>query len=104
MSDFLTIPGCSVEYRGPTETRGSRWFAVIRRGRHRSDCYRASCPFDKGAMKAARLAVERFNETVKSESDRWQVLGDPLSMDGGDTYVFPVGPEYLRSSEAWVVR
>ena len=37
------VPGCSVEYRGPTNTHGGRWVAVIRRGRKRSDCYRAEC-------------------------------------------------------------
>jgi len=101
MFDLFTVPGCSVEYRGPTDTRGSRWVAVIRRGRDRSDCYRAACPFEQGAIEAARLAVQRFNErAVKSESDEWHVLGHPLSMDGGDTYVFPVGPDYLRSSVA----
>ena len=93
---FRYVPGCSVEYRGPTETRGSQWVAVIRRGRDRSDCYRAAVPFNDGPDQAARAAVARFNaEMILDGLGRWQILGAALSMDGGDRYAYPVGPANL---------
>ena len=60
-SPSVYVPGCAVEYRGPTDTRGSQWVAVIRRGRKRSDCYRAAVPFQDGPDAAAQAAVDRFN-------------------------------------------
>ena len=90
------VPGCSVEYRGPTDRRGSEWVAVIRRGRKRSDAYRAAVPFADGPDAAARAAVDRFNaELVPDGLGRWQVLGAALSMNGGDRYSYPVGPVSL---------
>lgn len=66
---------------------------MIRRGRKRSDCYRAAVPFKEGPDAAARAAVDRFNaELVPDGLGRWQVLGAALSMDGGDRYAYPVGP------------
>ena len=94
-SPFRYVPGCSVEYRGPTNTLGGRWVAVIRRGRKRSDCYRATAPFSGpsgGPDAAARAAVAVINE---KEGFNWQVLGAALSMDGGDRYTYPVGPASL---------
>lgn len=93
-SPFRYVPGCSVEYRPATDRRGSLWVAVIRRGRSRSDCYRAAVPFADGPDAAARAAVDRIN-TV--EGFGWQVLGAALSMDGGDRYAYPVGPADLAA-------
>ena len=90
------VPGCSVEYRGPTDRRGSEWVAVIRRGRKRSDAYRAAVPFADGPDAAARAAVDRFNaELVPDGLGSWQVIGAALSMNGGDRYSYPVGPANL---------
>ena len=90
------VPGCAVEYRGPTDSRGAVWAAVIRRGRQRSDCYRATVPFADGPDAAARAVVDRFNaELIPDGLGRWQVLGAALSMDGGDRYSYPVGPANL---------
>ena len=75
---FRYVPGCAVEYRGPTNTGGSVWAAVIRRGRDRGDQYRATVPFSEGP-------------------DAWQVIGAALSMDGGDRYSYPVGPADLAA-------
>ena len=83
------VPGCAVEYRGPTGRRGSQWVAVIRRGRKRSDCYRAAVPFLDGPDAAARAAVEKIN---RLEGFGWSVLGAALSMNGGDLYAYPIGP------------
>lgn len=90
------VPGCSVEYRGPTDTKGAVWAAVIRRGRDRCDQYRAAVPFADGPDAAACAAVDRFNaELIPDGLGRWQVLGAALSMDGGDRYAYPVGPANL---------
>lgn len=90
------VPGCSVEYRGPTNTLGGRWVAVIRRGRDRGDHYRATVSFNEGPDAAAWAAVDRFNaELIPDGLGRWQVLGAALSMDGGDRYAYPVGPANL---------
>ena len=93
-SPFRYVPGCSVEYRAPTNTLGGRWVAVIRRGR--DDQYRATVPFADGPDAAAWAAVAVFNDK-ESQAGRpadcfWQVLGAALSMDGGDRYAYPVGP------------
>ena len=92
---FRYVPGCAVEYRGATNSRGSVWAAVIRRGRDRSDCYRADVPFADGPDAAAWAAVDRFNAELPDPIDRWQVIGAALSMDGGDRYAYPVGPASL---------
>lgn len=95
---FRHVPGCSVEYRGPTDRRGSQWAAVIRRGRDRSDCYRAAVPFADGPDAAAWAAVDRINADLASDGfGPWQVIGAALSMDGGDRYSYPVGPADLAA-------
>ena len=95
-SPSVYVPGCAVEYRGPTDTRGSQWVAVIRRGRKRSDCYRAAVPFQDGPDAAAQAAVDRFNaELIPDGLGLWQIIGAALSMDGGDRYAYPVGPANL---------
>ena len=92
---FRYVPGCSVEYRGPTDADGAVWAAVIRRGRDRCDQYRAAVPFADGPDAAAWAAVALFNADLPDPVDRWQVLGAALSMDGGDRYAYPVGPVSL---------
>ena len=95
---FRYVPGCSVEYRGPTNTQGGKWAAVIKRGRDRADQYRATVPFKDGPDDAARAAVARLNSELLADRPRaehWVVLGAALSMDGGDRYAYPVGPPNL---------
>ena len=95
---FRYVPGCSVEYRGPTNTQGGKWTAVIKRGRDRADQYRATVPFVDGPDAAARAAVARLNDELledRPRAEHWVVLGAALSMDGGDRYAYPVGPPNL---------
>ena len=95
---FRYVPGCSVEYRGPTHTLGGRWVAVIRRGRERSDQYRATVSFNEGPDAAAHAAVDRINADLAADGlGPWQVLGAALSMDGGDRYAYPIGPADLAA-------
>lgn len=95
-SPFRYVPGCAVEYRGATARGGSQWVAVIRRGRDRSDCYRAAVPYADGPDAAARAALDKFNAALNADGfDSWVLLGAALSMDGGDRYAYPVGPAHL---------
>ena len=72
------------------------WAAVIRRGRDRSDCYRATVPFADGPDAAAWAAVDRINADLAADGlGPWHVIGAALSMDGGDRYSYPVGPASL---------
>lgn len=91
-SPFRYVPGVAVEYRGATDTRGSVWVGVIRRGRQRGDVFRASVPYNDGPDAAARAAVNRFNDAMAAD---WCIIGAALSMDGGDRYAYPVGPADL---------
>jgi hypothetical protein len=92
------VPGCLVRYRPPTDTRGGRWLAVIKRGNQPGDRFAASVPFHDGPDAAAAAAVAKFNQcmpgVVKREGAGWIVLGAALSLDGGDSYAYPVGPSY----------
>ena len=47
-----------VRYHGPTDTRGSRWIATIKRGGE--EVYRASVPFEDGPVTAAIAAAAKF--------------------------------------------
>jgi hypothetical protein len=83
------IPGCSVRYIPPTDTKGSRWAATISRGAGAVNRYRATVPYANGPDAAAQAVVSRFNEIMGSD---WVILGSALSIDGGSTYAYPVGP------------
>ena len=50
-----------VKFHGPTDTRGSRWQATIKRGG--GEIYRASVPFEEGPIEAAKAAAGRFGAT-----------------------------------------
>lgn len=91
------VPGCLVRYRPPTNTRGGRWLAVIKRGNQPGDRFAVSVPFHDGPDAAAAAAVAKFNQSMPGLADdglEWIVLGAALSLDGGDSYAYPVGPSY----------
>jgi len=48
-----------VKYHGPTNTRGSRWIATIKRGG--GETWRASVPFQDGPLVAAIAATRKFD-------------------------------------------
>ena len=52
-----------VKYHGPTNTRGSRWIATIKRGG--GEVWRASSPFEDGPLVAATNAAAKFGATWK---------------------------------------
>ncbi len=85
-----TIPGVTVTYHGPTNHYGSRWRAVLKRG---ADCtWRAAVPFASGPDEAVLAVLAKANRDMQCD---WGVIGRPLSMDGGDSYVYGVGPDYM---------
>jgi hypothetical protein len=47
-----------VRYHAPTDTKGSRWFATIKRGG--DEIWRASVPFQDGPLVAAMAAAAKF--------------------------------------------
>lgn len=97
-SPFRYVPGAIVKYCGPTDTRGSRWIATIRRGQTRADVVRATVPYADGPDAAAVAVVARFNDRMGNDgADSWRVLGAAQSIDGGNTYAYPVGPAHLVS-------
>jgi hypothetical protein len=87
------VPGCVVKYRGPTDTQGSKWTATIRRGSQREDVFRASVAYNEGHLAAAQAAVEKINQKMDFD---WIVLSFPQSIDGGNSYSYPVGPAEMR--------
>ena len=91
-SPFRYVPGAVVKYCGPTDTRGSRWIATIRRGQTRADVFRATVPYGDGPDAAAAAVVDRFNAAMAAD---WRVIGAALSTDGGDSYAYPIGPAVL---------
>lgn len=98
-SPFRYVPGAIVEYRGATDTRGSQWVATIRRGQTRADVVRAAVPYADGPDAAAAAVVARFNDRMLRDwpgdgaPDTWRVIGAALSLNGGDTYAYPVGSD-----------
>ena len=88
-SPFRYVPGLTVTYRPATDTTGSRWHAVIKRGPARADSYRATVPYQDGPDAAARAVIDRFNAALGAD---WTLLGAALSLDGGGSYAYPAGP------------
>lgn len=73
-------PAIIVRYVGPTNHRGSRWFASLKRDSETT--WRASVPFQDGPLEAARELLRKQNLTT------WQ-LRDCASIDP-DTYAIAV--------------
>lgn len=48
-----------VKYHGPTNTRGSRWIATLKRSSQTGDQWRASATFEDGPLVAAELVLKR---------------------------------------------
>lgn len=86
------VPGCLVRYRPPTNSSGSAWLAVIKRGNMAHERLSVRVPFHDGPDAAAEAAVAKFNQSIPDTE--WLVLGAALSLDGGETYAYPVGPSY----------
>jgi hypothetical protein len=90
---FRYVPGAVVKYCGPANTRGSQWIATIRRGQTRADVVRVAVPYSDGPDAAAAAVVDSFNDRMANDdAHAWRVLGAAQSIDGGDTYAYPVGP------------
>jgi hypothetical protein len=84
------VPSAVVRYRGATNTFGSRWQAVIDRGGDFK--VRASVPFYAGPDAAVDAVLAKL---AKASELKWRVIGPALSLDGGDTYAYPVADPAL---------
>lgn len=91
------VPGLTVTYVPPTDTRGSRWRATLARGAGAVNRFRVSVPYADGPDAAARAVVGRFNETRGAD---WIVYGAALSLDGGNHYAYPAGPRDVADPSA----
>jgi hypothetical protein len=90
------VPGAIVEFK--VRANGAAvWTATINRGTGAINRYRACVPSADGPDAAVTAAVARFNEVCDAQ---WVVLGQPLSLDGGNRYAYPVGPAYLNRDGA----
>lgn len=79
-----SCPTVTVRYQGPTNTRGSRWSATLKRDRQTT--YRASVPYDEGPV-AAFNALRRKHV---AELGDWTLKAAGVA-DQGDTYFFLCG-------------
>lgn len=97
LAPFRYVPGCTVSYKGPTNTRGSVWVATIRRGNQPRDVVRVRVPFADGPDAAALACCAAFNKRFGLEGmEAWRILANALSISGGDDYAYPVGSFYLQ--------
>ena len=93
------VPGAIVTYVPPTDTRGSAWRATLTRGTGAVNRWRTRVPYNAGPDAAAASVVARFNETMGgAHGDAWHVIGAALSLDGGTTYAYAVGPRHCAET------
>ena len=77
-------PSALVRYHGPTDRKGSRWIATIKRGKE--EAFRASVPFSDGPIAAAEAAAEKLCEKYGT-AEAW-LPSLCSSVDGvGDAYL-----------------
>ena len=79
-----------VKYTGATSTKGSRWTATIKRGSTKDDLTRALFPYADAPDAAALAVLTRFNANHELRHP-WRITGPALSLDGGNTYAYPLG-------------
>lgn len=87
---FNSLPGALVEFQAPTQRSGPKWRATITRGSGAANRWRASVLAQYGPDAAVEDLLQRFNECHGSQ---WIIQGLPLSLDNGNAYAYPVGPE-----------
>lgn len=96
---FAYVPGVVVAYVPPTDTRCSGWRATLTRGTGATNRWRARVTYNDGPDAAAAAVVARFNETMgNAHGETWRVIGAALSLDGGGTFAYAVGPEHCAGT------
>lgn len=109
-TDFsgLCFPVARVRYAGPTDTRGGRWIATIRRDNEHS--WRMTLPYDHSlpsgsaqAVLAAREVHRRMRAALLSEDGVWDTNEpEPIAIPGdlsADEYVFTFVPANLLEAK-----
>lgn len=93
------VPGVVVAYVPPTDTRCSGWRATLTRGDGAANRWRARVTYNDGPDTAAAAVVARFNETMgNAHGETWRVIGAALSLDGGTTFAYAVGPAHCAGT------
>ena len=95
----LAFPVAKVRYTGPTNYRGSRWIATIRRDNERTyrviDPYRSELPSGSvNALDTARACLAKMLADNHSETSASDYVAIPAELDA-DTYAFTFVPTYL---------
>lgn len=99
--DGLAFPIVRVRYAGPTETRGARWIATLRRDNERT--YRATVSYDSGKPEGARNAIDAAWECWREARKDLVEPGKNYCLDyvaipadlSADSYAFTFVPTYL---------
>lgn len=97
--DGLAFPVARVRYSGPTDTRGGRWRASIRRDADRT--FRASAPYDhdtggggRGALPAALKALESALDAIDPDTTVDDYVAVPGDLSA-DAYIFTFVPAHF---------
>jgi len=81
-------PGAVVRYCGPTNCRGSRWIATIKRGSEPQHQFRVSVPYEQGPDAAAAAVISK---AARYFGIKWHFVAPAISLDGsGCNYVYPI--------------
>ena len=78
--DGLAFPIVRVRYSGPTDTRGARWYATLRRDNERT--YRVNVGYDDGRPEGARNAIEAARAC-------WEKATADLGVPSGEHVAIP---------------
>lgn len=99
MFEGLAFPVVKVRYAGPTDTKGSRWIATLRRSRDEvtrvTAGYHSELPAGAdNAYVAARECFAKHLASWDSDNDASDYVAVPGDLDP-DTYVFTFVPAEL---------
>jgi hypothetical protein len=97
--EHYAFPTIVVTYHGPTDYKGSRWFAKMDRGG--GEIIRRTTSYDDGQPTGARNALQAaqalWAKYLPDDGDQRVFIPGDLS---SDSYVFLVVPSYVFVSEA----
>lgn len=101
MFEGLAFPVVKVRYAGPTNTKGSRWIATLRRSR--TEVIRVTASYDyslptgqENALVAAKECYAKALASYDSGNDVRDYVAVPGDLNP-DTYVFTFVPAELMS-------
>lgn len=95
--DGLAFPVIRVKYAGPTDTKGARWIASMRRDNERS--YRVTVGYDSGEREGAANAIHAARACWEKACDdlgvpKGEHVAIPADLSASE-YAFTMVPEYI---------